>query len=148
MSLRWGVTTFGATLGACAASAGAGLLDPSLDAVLREVDAGRHVPALVHLVDRVDLASVRGPADVIRALRELATLTQADLRADLDARRAAGTVRAVRPFWIANVIGVEATPSALRAIAARPDVDMVYLDHPLAARARHRRAGPQRLVAG
>ena len=70
----------------------------------------------------------RRSREVIRRLEEVADRTQAGLRVTLASWRRAGVVHDVKPFWIFNGIAVEATPDAIAALAARPDVSRVALD--------------------
>src|SRR6185436_7998634 len=65
---------------------------------------------------------------VIRRLEETAARSQAGLRTQLGSWRRAGSVRRFTPFWIFNGIAVDATPAAVAAIAARPEVLRVTLD--------------------
>jgi serine protease AprX len=58
-------------------------------------------------------------------LKEIAHRSQAPLLAALREWEGQGQVARVRPLWIGNVVGVEATPAAIRAIAARPEVAWV-----------------------
>ena len=87
-----------------------------VDALSRDLDRARATRAQRHLA-------------VVQALQATATNTQGALLAELETLSAAGEVLDYCPFWIANCVRVEATAKAIRAIAARPDVEYVYLDY-------------------
>ncbi len=132
--------------GACCAGmfvqgAAAGVIDPALEDLLSKSDPKEPVSVLVFLQDRVDLPAVTRGLDlkrarlverhevVVRALQEKAAGTQGDLKAHLEAQRAAGKVSDFKEFWIANAFQVDALPSEIAAIAARADVERVYVNH-------------------
>jgi subtilisin family serine protease len=143
---RLGTTaTLAVLIGSLAGATQAGEIELNLQAVMAGTGQHETVSALVYLSDRVDLAVLeqqfaRGDRTlrhrhevVVTALRERAAATQPPLQAFLDSFRQAGTVTSYQPFWIANCIRVEATPAAIEAIAAHPDVDIVYLNYPIEA---------------
>ncbi len=66
---------------------------------------------------------------LVTALQAVAARTQTPLLAYLDAAWASRQVESYTPFWIFNGVAVRARPSAIRALAARPDVAAIYLDH-------------------
>lgn len=66
---------------------------------------------------------------LVTALQSLASRSQGSLRAYLDQERASGKVRYYTPFWIFNGLAVRAQPAVVRALAARPEVAVVRLDH-------------------
>jgi bacillopeptidase F len=130
-------TLCGGVLAACSA-AHAGLISPDLETILDESLESDTISTLVYMVDQVPLDELTDDLDaqrarlatrhrvVVTALRDLAAATQGELLADLDGRKAAGHVADYRAFWIANVVRVDAKPQAVRAIAKRPDVWMIY----------------------
>lgn len=117
----------------------AGTLDPSLNAKLETLPRGNHIDALIFLSDRVDtkmlLSSLEGApslelrhSEVVRALTQKATLTQAPLLGYLESQKGLGRVSEYRPFWITNMIAVAATRGVIEEIALRFDVEWVYED--------------------
>ena len=65
---------------------------------------------------------------VSRHLQQTAVASQAPLVAEIERLAREGTVSTYLPLWIVNGIAVEATPAALEALAARPEVAEVVLD--------------------
>lgn len=108
-------------------------LEPSLRRAISKTPAGRFLSVVVSLRERADLTGLaRGSSrrlrqEIIR-LQGVADRSQAALISQLRSWRAAGLVRRFTPFWIFNGIAVEATPAAVDAIGARPEVARVALD--------------------
>ncbi len=126
--------------GVSIAGAGAGQIDPSLQAAM---DAGGAAPlsVLVYLREQVHLAALNDRLDaeqasraarhesVVLALQATALATQGELLDYLANRQAAGAVRRHESFWIVNAVVVEAPPAEIDALAARPDVGTVFLNY-------------------
>lgn len=118
-------------------------IDAGLEDILRTTPPGEIVSALVYLWDQGDIATLaadhrqrRVPfahrnKEVVRTLQDTAALTQVELRDSLAVMRDHGAVESYEPFWIANAIRVDATEPVLRAIAARPDVKIVFFNMPI-----------------
>ncbi|MGQ9709993.1 MAG: S8 family serine peptidase [Anaerolineae bacterium] len=116
-------------------------LEPALARALAQAGPDDVIPAIVVLreqaepeaVVRAAAAPVPSPAAVrahlVAALRALADRTQAPIRAYLESARAAGQVEAYTPFWIFNGLAVRAHPDVIRALANRPEVARIRLDH-------------------
>lgn len=92
------------------------------------------VPVSVVLAEQLDPATIdalsRGPharTRIASKLKAVAARTQGPLRIELARRVAEGQAARLRPLWLSNVIGVDATPELVRAIAARPEVR--YVNH-------------------
>jgi subtilisin family serine protease len=95
---------------------------------------------LIVLGDQVDLSAFPPPRArrlselqahhrrVVEALQRTARETQSGLVAQLDSLVARGEVRSYQPFWVVNVIAVEATASALQAIENRVQVASTEAD--------------------
>lgn len=121
----------------------AGEIDAGLEQVFARTAQGEVVSALVFMIDQGDVDVLvaehragrvpfaRRNEEVVRLLRDTASLTQADLLADLAVRNATGEVGQFESFWIANVIRIDATEDVLRDIARRPDVKRVYFNMPI-----------------
>ena len=140
MSKRW--ASFGGVL-LCAAVAAAGVVDEDLQALLAQKGASDVVSTIVCLSDAVNIAALDQSIEsvhmslqqrheiVIRTLQEKANRTQAPLIAELKALKAAGQVTTFEAYWITNAIRVDATPAAIRQLAARPDVRDVAVNYPI-----------------
>ncbi|MBW7905573.1 MAG: S8 family serine peptidase [Phycisphaerae bacterium] len=125
------------------AAALAGDIEPNLENLLVNTPQDEHVSVLVYLRDRVDIAALDrqlsvAKADratrnhtVITALQSRAALTQRDLVGALSAMQRDGRVASFQPFWIVNAFRVDARPEAVRALAVRADVEMVYINYPI-----------------
>ncbi len=132
-------------VGLVSSTAGAGVIDPALADVLAEADPDTVVSTLVYLADRVDTTTMTDELDaqgarlierheiVVRALQDKAAATQGDLTAHLAALEADNRIDRFKAWWIGNIIRVDAVPAEIDAIAARGDVDRVYLNHPIEA---------------
>lgn len=75
------------------------------------------------------LSTATARARIVAAKRATADRTQAPLRAYLDSARAVGLVEDYTPFWIFNGLAIRAHPDVIRALAARPEVALIRLDH-------------------
>ncbi len=123
--------------------AGAGVIDPALAEALTQAKPGEAVSTLLYLTDRVDTTALSRDLDdlgarlterreiVVRALRERAAATQGSLTNHLRQLAADGRIEGFQTWWVSNVVRVEAVPAEIAAIAARADVQRVYLDHPI-----------------
>ena len=123
-----------------AVAAHAGGLAPGLERRLADAGPDEPVRVLVVLGEQVDLPALarelragkaRAPERhrrVVEALRAAADRSQGPLRAALGADKTAGRVLGWTPHWLLNAVVVTATPDAVRALAARPDVARVEAD--------------------
>lgn len=119
-------------------------LDKIDSAVKAELsDAKKEVEVLVYLRDRVDskmvsLSNAIGKTKVekelssrkavISALREKSESTQAEILKYLLKKKSLGKASDIKPFYIANIIYVKTTEDVINELAARSDVEMVYLN--------------------
>ncbi|MDH4036226.1 MAG: S8 family serine peptidase [Candidatus Krumholzibacteria bacterium] len=88
---------------------------------------GERVTVIVKMKARSDLAAVEGePVQALSALRQTASVSQGALLQVLRTRTSAGKVGLVRPFWIDNVVLVQATADVIEEIARRDDVARVF----------------------
>ena len=121
---------------------GAGLrpaptIEPELLRALLEAEPDEHFHVIVHLRERADLKAVVGGAlsaaearsRVVSALQATATRSQRPLRAYLEGARTAGTVQSYTPFWIVNGVAIHTNRDTVFALAARPEISTVRLDH-------------------
>jgi hypothetical protein len=140
-----------ATAGACLLMCGtlsAGEIDQGLEEVFELSEPGEVISTLVYLWEQADIQALKAQHDaertpfaqrneeVVQALRETAELTQGALLEELALRRAAGEVETFEPFWIANIVRVDATEPVLRELAQHPDVMLIYWNMPIGTIAR------------
>jgi bacillopeptidase F len=116
-------------------------MHPGLESYLEGLPADRVEKVIVRLAEQADIRSLNGRLrqervslarrhrEVVECLLDTAEATQAPLVGYLEQRFLAGEVRHFTPFWIDNMIGVEATVREIRRLAGRPGVGAVYLDH-------------------
>ena len=126
-----------------AAVASAGEIHPDLAAALAKAQPPDHLKVLVMMRDQADIASLDATLSTARAVRQIrhervvrelqaaADLTQPDFLDGIAAVKSGGAIAAVRPLWIVNAVGLEATPQAIRALAARPNTATIYPAYPL-----------------
>jgi len=113
------------------------VVEPALARALARPDFDGVLPVIVVLrrqaaPERIAFAATtraEARAWLVAALQEVAERTQAPLRAYLEGARAAGWVESYTSFWIFNGLVVRARPSVIRALAARPEVAVLRLDH-------------------
>lgn len=120
--------------------ASAGTVDPDLAEKIESADSNQLFPTLIFMAEQLDVYAMKDyhnrilatraqrHYDVVTALQEMATRTQADLIAYLTAAKNRGTAGDFQNFWIANLIAAELSRDEIRAVAARNDVDIVYSD--------------------
>ena len=89
--------------------------------VFREQVAAADVAALA---ERYESKAARRAAQISR-LKAAAVDGQRGVLEVLRAAEAAGRAARIRPLWLTSVVGVDATPDLVRAIAARPEVEHV-----------------------
>lgn len=115
-------------------------LRENLPSVLREAQPESLISVTIVMRDQAsreqiaNIAAMGNKAGQRRAiedlLKPLAAQSQADLLAQLNQASAAGQASHIRPLWIHNVIGVQATPQVIARIASRADVAYVHYDQP------------------
>lgn len=105
------------------------------------------VTGLVMIDEQVDLAAVdhhivenqlfsraNRHRYVIQTAQELARRTQAPVLAQLANWKLQGRVASYRSYWVTNMVSVTALPEVFDALAARPDVGIVYMNEPVPVR--------------
>ena len=129
------------TLAVMTTPALAGVLHDGLANYLADRPDSEYCKVIVSLTDRADIDSLnfqlkregatlaQRHQHVVEALQTVAQATQPRLTDYLQKRVMRGDVRDFRTFWIDNMVGVEATVAEIKRIAARPEVEMVYLDY-------------------
>ena len=117
-----------------------GSIDPMLETKIEGADQSTLFPTLIFMTEQLDVQALKHQHnliqatraqrhfEVITALQEITTNTQADLLAYLADAQAFGEVGSFRGFWITNMIVAELSAATIRDIASRSDVDIVYSD--------------------
>jgi bacillopeptidase F len=124
-----------------AAPAEAGTIQPPLDEMIAEAEAGEFFGAIIIMPDRVDLDALKQElyarrADrrewheaVVLALQDKATVSQADIMIELARLADQGLVRDYQGIWIGNAVLVTATGEAFDILVQRDDVLQIHLDY-------------------
>jgi len=120
--------------------AAAGTVSPGLEAQMRSLVGSDEIKVLVVMKDQVDVKSLNWALHdakttrqarhktVLDALQATARHSQDGLLADLGAKTTAGSVRGYTPHWLINAVVVVATVDEVKALAERPDVDVIEPD--------------------
>jgi hypothetical protein len=118
----------------------AGTIDPRLAEKIATSDPNTLQPTLIFMQNQLDVTAMKHKHDlmqatfaqrhfeVITALRDMATESQADLLAYLAREKSLGTVGEYRGYWITNMVYAELSPSEIQAVAAKSAVNVVYAD--------------------
>ncbi|MBW7905574.1 MAG: S8 family serine peptidase [Phycisphaerae bacterium] len=118
----------------------AGTLDGDLERTMREAGENEAVSTLVFLADRVDLGALKTELRAARVslaerhrrvlteLQQRSAIAQPALLAHLAQLKQQGLAE-YEAFWLANCVRVDARPEVIRAIAARADVEHVFLNY-------------------
>jgi uncharacterized repeat protein (TIGR01451 family) len=116
-------------------------VEPSLLRALAESELdGRveeYLPVIITLRDQTDLSAALDGASsieetrarIVSALQATASRSQESLLTYLEEAKAAGTVERYAQLWIVNAIAVQAQPTVIYEIAARPEVASIHLDN-------------------
>ncbi len=130
------VTALAVGLSLLATVTTAGEISPALQELLAETPADQPVSVIVHLSQQAPIAGINQDLTVRKASRKQrheeivvalkdAARSQEALASDLDASKAAGDVLGYTRYWIANLMVVQATPSAIVRMADRNDVSLI-----------------------
>ena len=123
------------------ASAAADVVDANLINRMNEVGDEGTVSALIYLNEQVDVRTLSAAIAeqrlghaarnqmVIEALQDVAASSQEAILSDIDGMRVQGLVDESNPYWIANLIHIEARPAAIKQLSLRDDVGHIYLDY-------------------
>ncbi len=122
----------------------AGEIEQSFAEYLNTLTETDFASAIIYLADRPNIRALdrelhveRTPLAVrhervVTTLRAAAERSQPALLSYLDARVAQGAVEGYTPYWILNMVVVSATKAELQRIAARPDVEAIEANFPVA----------------
>ncbi len=130
-----------ALLALCAGAAQADIIDPELQRMLADAEPNQTLSVLVYLDEQLDAKALTAVADaqrlgmparhelVVRSLHSLADRSQGALVTHLQNGVAGGDVAEFQPFWVANLIHIDARPAFIEALAERLDVGQIYPDY-------------------
>jgi len=112
-------------------------IEPELLRALLEADADDSFRVILQLREQADLqAAAGGPLSatearsrVVAALQSTAARSQTLLLSYLEGAQIAGRIESYTPFWVVNGVAVRADRDVVFALAGRPEVAAVYLDH-------------------
>lgn len=122
-------------------SAEAGELENTLNSVLRSTPENHFVKGIIVLSEQADIKGLTRELDALKAdlqwrhetiiwvLQDTAQETQGNLIAKLDEYKRQGSVKNYTPFWIANMIAVEAKPAVFYKLAKRSEVSIITYDY-------------------
>jgi len=117
-----------------------GTVDPELAMKIENASQNTLFPTLIFMEDQLDVQAMKHEHDlamatreqrhydVVTALRNIATESQADLLGYMTDMQADGGIGTFKGFWITNMIVAELNADQIYAIAARPEVSTVYSD--------------------
>lgn len=137
---RIAATTLAITLASTSTVMAEAEIDTPLQDAMRAAAPGESVRALLYLHDQLDVDALESQFNaeratrahrhfiVVETLQATAAATQGEL---LAAIKGMNDVSNHHAFWISNIVQVEATVEALHLLAARDDVMLMYLDHPI-----------------
>ena len=116
-------------------------IDENLQDQMHEVGPNGTVSALIYMDDQVDIKSLSDSISrdrftrsarhelVVETLQNVATESQRSIVKSLTSLQRNNLVENVQPFWIANVIRIEARPEVITILAKRNDVGHIYLNY-------------------
>ncbi|UCB52318.1 MAG: S8 family serine peptidase [Candidatus Zixiibacteriota bacterium] len=115
----------------------AGEIERNFAEYLNTLSPDEFVSAIVIMADQADVKSLSAALKgeratrkerhrrVVSALKTAASRSQGNILDYLDLRIGQGTVKGYTPYWIMNLVVIQATINELETIAARPDVEIV-----------------------
>jgi subtilisin family serine protease len=115
----------------------AGEIEQNFADYLNTLSPDEFVSAIVFMSDQADVSSLSAALKderatrqerhkrVISALKSAASRSQGYILDYLQARKDQGSVKGFTPYWIMNLVVVQATVDELRRIAGRSDVDII-----------------------
>ncbi len=118
-------------------SARAGVIRSDLENHLSAISDGTMVSIIVYLTEQADIASIDTQLrktrasrqarheKVVRALKEASARSQAPILACLAGAVKRGDATGFTPYWISNIVIVEATKGEVHRLESRPDVGFI-----------------------
>ena len=119
------------------ANVSAGEIEPNFAEYLNTLSPDEFVSAIVIMADQADVKSLSAVLKgeratrqerhrrVVSALKTAASISQGGMLDHLQARKIQGAVKGYTPYWIMNLVVVQATVKELQKIAARSEVEIV-----------------------
>ena len=129
-------------------------IEPALELILQQAPPDSVITVLVRPALDVEISAVESDLirsrasrserhrKIINALKAKSETAQFGLRAFLSNERRAGGIVEFRAYWIANLVAVTGTPSAVRAVAARGDVAEVLENRVIKLQADKKKRAP------
>ena len=118
-------------------------IDANLTEAMKIAGPNGTVSALVYLDNQVNIKTLSDSITeaklrfhdrhqlVVETLRATATTSQGSILNAIAKFNAKGSVTTVTPFWISNVIRIDAKPHVIMELATRNDVLHIYLNYPI-----------------
>jgi bacillopeptidase F len=115
----------------------AGEIEKNFDDYLKTLSPDEYVSAIVIMADQADIKSLNAELKkekatrqgrhqrVLSALMSAASRSQGEIKTYMDSKKNQGAVRGYTPYWIMNLMVIEAKRSEIERIAARSDVEWV-----------------------
>lgn len=110
-------------------------IDATLLKKMASVGSDEYLPVIVAMKEQPSIADIKSSLrgnevsitnEAISILKNKAEQSQLFLKSICSQRDS--QVKNVNSFWIANMMGMEATPAMIREIASQPEVETVFLD--------------------
>ena len=112
-------------------------ISPGLLEKMAQAGSDEFIPVTIVMREQVPLAELKALASgkskqerrnvVIARLKEVAFESQGELRRFLDVKKNMGDVKNIKPFWLANIISVDAEKSVIMEISQRQQVKQLRL---------------------
>jgi subtilisin family serine protease len=116
-------------------------IDENLVQVMKLAGPTGTVSALVYLNDQVNIKELDASISdarmrhverhqlVVETLQTTASHSQQSILADIETLRQKENISNVKPYWISNVIRVDASPNVINQLAKHNDVQHIYLNY-------------------
>ena len=116
-------------------------IDENLQNQMDAVGPNGTVSALIYMEDQVDIKSLSNSISrekftrtarhelVVETLRNVATESQISILKTIESLQRDKLVENIAPYWISNVIRIEAKPEVITQLARRSDVGHIYLNY-------------------
>ena len=108
----------------------ANVITPELETVLGSLPPDEEISVIITLSDKADIRPFKDKAkslrraDIIKALKNKADLTQSPLKTFLENRRA----KKIKSLWLINGMAVTATVDVIRELATLPGIEEIRPD--------------------
>ncbi len=118
-------------------------IDVNLVEQMKRAGESGTVSALIYLDEQVDINELSDSISqarmrftdrhklVVETLQATAIESQQHILAEIETLRLTESIQEVSPFWISNVIRIDASPAVIKHLAERNDVLHVYFNYPI-----------------